>query len=40
MGVNQRKEIFNMKNIKKYFNDVLEFYAGFYNINGFYSFII
>ena len=40
MGVNQRKEIFNMKNIKKFFNDVMEFYAGFYNTNGFYSFKI
>ena len=29
-----------MKNIKKFFNDVMEFYAGFYNTNGFYSFKI
>ena len=26
-----------MKNIKKYLNDVMAFYAGFYNLNGFYS---
>ena len=25
-----------MKNIKKYFNDVLDFYAGFYKFDGFY----
>lgn len=37
MGVNQRKEIYNMKNIKKYLNDVMDFYAGFYNLNGFYN---
>lgn len=29
-----------MKNIKKYFKDVMEFYAGFYNMNGFCSFKI
>ena len=40
MVVNQRKEIYNMKNMKKYFNDVMEFYAGFFNTNGFYSFKI
>lgn len=27
-----------MKNMKKYFNDVLDFYAGFYKFNGFCSF--
>ncbi len=27
-----------MKNIKKYFNDVLDFYVGFYYTNGFCSF--
>ena len=37
MGVNQRKEIYNMKNIKKYLKDVMDFYAGFYNLNGFYN---
>ena len=26
-----------MKNIKKYLNDVMNFYAGFYNLNGLYS---
>ena len=43
MGVNQRKEIFNMKNMKemkKYFNEVLDFYDGFYNADGFCGFKI
>jgi len=40
MGVNQRKENYNMKNIKKYFNDVLDFYAGFYKWDGFCGFKI
>lgn len=26
-----------MKNIKKYLKDVMDFYAGFYNLNGFYN---
>lgn len=37
MGVSQRKEIYNMKKIIKYLNEVMGFYAGFYNANAFYA---
>ncbi len=35
MRVNQRKEIYSMKRIKNYLHKVLDFYAGFYQFNGF-----
>lgn len=27
----------NMENMKKYLNDVMDFYGGFYNFNGFHN---